>query len=172
MAIQGINGNILELLLSTDKKAQDFFSSVKTGDVLKGRIIELFPRENKAIINFKGFNIISQVPENLNMSKGETINVVVTQINDKIQMKILNEMTNFLNPAEITAAKLENINNALLLKAENYINILKSNNIPVNEQNLYIAQKLIDYGLPVNRENIFEVSDKLMNYFTKKGERV
>ncbi|GEM_PF-3337707 len=169
MVIQGINGNILELLLSTDKKVQDFFSSVKNGDVLKGRIIELFSNEGKAIINFKGFNIISQVPENFNMSKGDIINVVVTQINDKIQMKILNEMTDLLNPDEITFAKLENANNALLLKTENYINILKSNNIPINEQNLYIAQKLINYGLPVNKENIFEVSDKLINYFTKKG---
>ena len=167
MAIQGIKGNILELLFSSDKKIQDFFSSVKSGDLLKGRIIEIFPNENKAIINFKGFNIISQIPENFNMTKGETINVIVTNINDKIQMKILNSDINLIASSEIVGN--QNENNTTLLKINNYINILKGINLPVNEQNLYIVQKLIDYGLPVNKENISDVSDKLINYFEKKG---
>jgi hypothetical protein len=163
MAIQGVQGNIFELLLSPDKKIQDFISTLKQGDILKGRIIEIFPNEQKAIINFKGFNLVSQIPANLNLSKGDIINVSVVDIGKNIQMKIVPDLTE-IGTGVVTQLETNNV-----VKAEQFVNLLNSLKVPVNEQNIYIAEKLINYGLPLTKENISEVSNKLLNYFESKG---
>lgn len=162
MAIQGIKGNIFELLLSPDKKIQDFISTLKQGDILKGRIIELFPNEQKAIINFKGFNVVSQIPANLNLAKGDTINVSVVDIGKNIQMKLITDLTEM----GVGIKQLEDNN---IIKTEQFINLLNSLKVPVNEQNIYIAEKLTNYGIPLTKENITEVSNRLLNYFESKG---
>ena len=77
MAVSGLSGNLFELLSAQDKKTADLFALLKPGDTLKGRIIEVIPSDNKAVINFKGYNVISQMPENFPFVKGDAINVVV-----------------------------------------------------------------------------------------------
>jgi len=158
MPVQGVNNQIFELLFSRDKKIQDFIKLLKPGDMLNGKVIDVFLNENKALINFKGYNLISQIPQNINIQKGDTINVIVYNINDKIYMK-LNNLTNnnIISP----------LNNTLI--SEEILNVLNSLKIPINEHNLFVAQNLIKYQLPVNKENINDINNSLTRYLQEKG---
>lgn len=160
MPIQGISNQIFELLFSPDKKVQNFVNSLKPGDILNGKIIDVFINENKAIINFKGYNLISQLPQNINIQKGDTINVIVYNINNKVYMKLNNLSINnnqTLSPSNNSLASIDILSTFNSLK------------IPVNEHNLFVAQNLIKYQLPINKENINEINNNLINFLQKKG---
>ncbi|MCX8092791.1 MAG: hypothetical protein N3E50_01330, partial [Candidatus Goldbacteria bacterium] len=160
MPVQGINNQLLELLLTPDKKIQNFIKTLKPGDILNGKIIDLFQNENKAIINFRGYNVISQLPQNINIQKGDKINVIVYNINDKIYMRLNNILSseNLQSPL---------FNNSTI--TTDIINTLNSLKIPINEHNLFIAQNLIKYQLSVNKENIDDINNSLINYLQNKG---
>lgn len=160
MPIQGVSNQIFELLFSPDKKVQDFMNSLKPGDILNGKVIDIFNNENKAIINFKGYNLISQLPQNINIQKGDTINVMVYNINDKVYMKLNNLLIN----NNQTALSLNNS-----VASIDILSTLNSLKIPVNEHNLFVAQNLIKYQLPVNKENINDINNALINFMQKKG---
>ncbi len=159
MPIQGISNQIFEFLISQNKKVQGFINSLKEGDILNGKVMDIFHNENKAIINFKGYNLISQLPQNINLQKGDVINVLVYNINDKVYMKLNNPVIN----NNETIVPFNNI------KDTNILNILNSLKIPVNEHNLFVAQTLIKHQLPVNNEIINDINNTLINYLQNKG---
>lgn len=161
MPIQGVSNQIFELLFSPDKKVQNFIDSLKPGDILNGKVIDIFNDENKALINFKGYNLITQLPQNINIQKGDIINVIVYNINDKIYMKLNNLNIN----NNQTSLSLKNYNAA----STDILSTLNSLKIPVNEHNLFVAQNLIKYQLPVNKENVNTINNALINFMQKKG---
>lgn len=161
MAIQGVKGNVFEILLSADKKVQDFMASLTAGDSLRGRVVEIIPDGNKAIINFKGYNLMSQLPADSTIQKGDTINVIVSQMDNRIFMKI------------DAAAAGKNIDvmagGSNVMSVQQLISVLEGLKIPVNELNIFIAQKLADYHLPVTKENIFDINSTLNSYLRNRG---
>lgn len=161
MAISGVNGNPIELLISQDKSIQDFLGTIKAGDTLKGRVLDILPGENKAIINFRGFNIISELPVGMLVNKGDIINVQVSKLNDQIFMKLIPPNLNLGTGAEMPGTQS--------ITAQQIINMLNSVKVPVNEQNIFIAQKLMDYHLPVTAENVNEINASLSDYMQSKG---
>ena len=161
MAISGVNGNPIELLISQDKSIQDFLGTIKAGDTLKGKVLDILPGENKAIINFRGFNIISELPVGMLINKGDIINVQVSKLNDQIFMKLVPPSLSLGTGAEMPGTQE--------VSAQQLINMLNTVKVPVNEQNIFIAQKLADYHLPVTAENISEINVSLANYMQNKG---
>jgi hypothetical protein len=162
MSMQGVQGNLLELINSPDKKLQDLLNILKAGDVLKGRVVDLLPADNKAIINFKGINVIAELPVGSQIAKGDIINVQVSQLGDKIFMKLIQG-----NPA--LTGLLDDMGANGQVSAEQISNLLSAIKVPVNQQNVFISQKLIDYQLPVTRENITEINNALVNFMAQKG---
>jgi hypothetical protein len=163
MAITGVNNNVLELLFSTDKNIQDFLATVKPGDLIRGRVLDVIQGENKAIINFKGFNIVSELPQGSSIKPGDIINAQVSQVNDQIFMKLVTDNM----AAELGRGSDPSAEQAVT--PQQLISILNGLKIPVNEQNIFIAQKLMDYHLPVTSQNINDVNTALKNYLNSKG---
>ncbi len=163
MAMQGVSNFLVELTASPDKKASDFLSTLKPGDTLKGRVTEFLEGQNRAVINFRGYNMISQLPENAVLSRGETLSFVVTSVNDKVFMKIVND------PTVLMGRGVELQADALKAGAQQFAQILTQLKVPVNEQNLFIASRLSDYHIPVTRENMAQVSSALNNFLNDKG---
>lgn len=164
MAVSGLSGNLFELLNSQDKKVSDLFALLKTGDTLKGRVIDVIPSDNKAIINFKGYNVISQLPNNVSLSKGDSITVQVSQMGDKVFMKLI--------PADLAAAGKLMVPGQLTAvqpAAEQVASLLSAIKVPVNEQNIYTAMKLADYQIAVTKENMNQIHAALNNYMSEKG---
>jgi hypothetical protein len=161
MAIQGVKGNVFELLVSTDKKIQEFITALEPGDNLRGRVVEVMPQDGKAIINFKGYNLISQLPQNTTMQKGDLINVTVSQSDNRVFMKISPET--FGRGVEIQQGM------PAALSTQQIIQVLNQLNIPVNEQNIYIAQKLADYHLAVTKENVADIHTMTNSYLENRG---
>lgn len=161
MAINGVNGNPLELVISTNKGIQDFIDTIKTGDTLRGKVIELIQGENKAIINFRGFNIISDLPIGANLSPGDIINVQVSNLNDKVFMKLISGTVELGQGAQLLETQPVTI--------QQIISMLNAIKVPVNEQNIFIAQKLMDYHLPITAENILIITASLGKYMENKG---
>jgi len=163
MEITGVQGNLLQLLASKDKSLLDFISTLKQGDILQGKVVDLFANDNRAIINFKGFNVISQLPQSNSITKGDLINVIVTQLSDKVLFKLLNfESNNTLIPPNET-----NLSNKI--SGEQLISLLDSIQVPINEQNAFIAQRLIDYQIPVTKENINDINNALNQYISNNS---
>jgi len=164
MAVSGLSGNLFELLSAQDKKTADLFALLKPGDTLKGRVIEVIPSDNKAVINFKGYNVISQMPENSPFVKGDAINVVVSQVGEKVFMKL-------------AAADMQGASGKMAAPfqapaqpaAEQTAALLAAIKVPVNEQNIYTAMKLADYQIAVTKENIDMINSALNGYMAKKG---
>jgi hypothetical protein len=161
MAITGINNNPLELMISKDKNIADFSSSIKAGDTLRGKVIDVIAGENKAIINFKGYNIIAELPSGAQVSPGDVINVQVSMVNDQIFMKLLVPGAELGKGGDMPAAQH--------ITPQQIVVMLNNLKVPVNEQNVFIAQKLIDYHIPVTSENISEVNTSLNSYLENKG---
>lgn len=161
MAINGVNRNPLELLISQDKNIQDFVSTIKAGDTLKGRVLEIIQGENKAIINFRGFNIISELPAGMQINQGDIINVQVSQVNGQVFMKLVPSALDLGSGAQMPG--MQDVTN------QQIIGMLNNIKVPVNEQNIFIAQKLVDYHLTINAENINDVSSALAGYMENKG---
>jgi hypothetical protein len=162
MSVQGVNQNLLQLLNSNDKNVQDFLSALKPGDTLKGRVVEILPGENKAVINFKGLNIVSELPQNSTLQKGQVINVSVSQINDRVIMKLADTLPAELGKGIEAAAERQ-------ISPQQIIQLLNTIKAPVNEQNIFIAQKLMDYHIPVTSQNMTEINNALSSYMENKG---
>lgn len=161
MALQGVQGNLLELLQSADKTVQDFISSLQPGDSLRGRVVGILADENKAIINFKGYNLVSQLPQGMNIQKGDIINVLVSQLNNRIFMKIdQSGIGKGVDPQQLTTGSND---------LQQLIGTLNTIKIPVNEQNIFIAQKLVDYHLSVTAENFADINKSLSQYLSTRG---
>jgi hypothetical protein len=161
MALQGVQATLFELLQSTDKNVQDFIASLQPGDSLRGRVIDILTNENKAIINFKGYNLVSQLPQGLNIQKGDIINVLVSQLDNRVFMKIdLAGIGKGIDPQQLISG---------LNDPQQIIDTLIALKIPVNEQNIFIAQKLMDYHLPVSAENLNDINGSLAQYFSARG---
>lgn len=163
MAMQGVSSYLLELTASNDKNASAFLASLKPGDTIKGRVAEILGGQNKAVINFRGNNLISQLPENTQLAKGETLTFTVTNVNEKIFMKIIND------PAMAIARGMDPQQAAGKAGPAQFADILTALKVPVNEQNLFIASRLSDYHIPVNKENMTQMSVALNNFMESKG---
>jgi hypothetical protein len=161
MAINGVNGSLLQLLLSQDKNIQDFLATIKPGDTLRGRVLEILQGENKAIINFRGFNIISELPTDMLINPGDIINVQVSKVNDQVFMKLV--------PPNLDLGRGAEMPDSRTITVPQIISMLNNIKVPVNEQNIFIAQKLADYHLAVTAENIVEVNSALGRYMDNKG---
>lgn len=163
MAMQGVSNTLLELIASSDKKASVFLASLKPGDMLKGRVAEILEGQNKAVINFRGYNMMTQLPENMSMYRGEALSFVVTSVNEKVFMKIVNDAVGSIGRGVELQAQ------ALKPGAQQFAQLLTQINVPVNEQNLFIASRLSDYHIPVTRENMAQVTSALNSFLSDKG---
>ena len=163
MAMQGVTNALFELISSNDKNASTFLSSLKTGDSLKGRITEVLTGQDKAVINFRGYNMICQIPENAQLTRGETLTFTVTNTNDKIFMKIVND------PAIIMARGMEAQPGGVKAVSSQFAEILTALKIPLNEQNIFIASRLTDYHISVTKENMLQMTTALNNFMDSKG---
>jgi len=162
MVMQGIQGNLFELLASPDKSVRDFMSTIKTGDTLRGRVIDIIANENKAIINFKGYNLVSQLPRENSIQKGDFINVEVSQLGEKIMMK--------LAPGPAAIGKGAEVQQGTQTQTlQQTADMLAAIKVPVNEHNIFIARKLADYHIPVTKQNISEINVALNRYMADKG---
>lgn len=161
MAINGVNRNPMEFMISQDKSIQDFTGSIKAGDILKGRVLDVIPGENKAVINFRGYNIVSELPNGMTINPGDVINVQVSKVNDQVFMKLMPPALNLGTGAEMPGSQP--------VTPQQIINLLNTIKVPVNEQNIFMAQKLLDYHLPVTAESITELSGSLARYMENKG---
>ncbi|MFP4465930.1 MAG: hypothetical protein ACLFP1_02660 [Candidatus Goldiibacteriota bacterium] len=162
MVMQGVRGNLFELFESQDKSVKDFMKTIKTGDTLRGRVIDIIANENKAIINFKGYNLVSELPMRSSVQKGDVINVEVSQLGDKIMMKLAPDAAVMGKGAEIQQG-------AEAQTSRQTADMLAALKVPVNEQNIFIARKLADYHLPVTKQNIGEINYALNRYMSDKG---
>ncbi len=163
MEIMGIQGNLLQLFASADKKVEDFLLSLKQGDILKGKVLEIFANDNRALINFKGYNVVSQLPQTNLIQKGDIINVVVSQMGDKVLMKLINEST-----AGISTTP-QDLNGESGITGKQLLSFLESIQVPVNEQNVFIAQRMIDYQVPITKENLNSINMALARYVTNNS---
>src|SRR6056297_3018582 len=163
MALQGVQGSkLFELLTSPDKSAKEFLASLKSGDTLRGKVVDSVPSENKAVINFKGHNIVSKLPDRAAVYRGDTIDVTVSRVTDRVFMRL--STSGSAAPDAGAAAEP-----ARALTAQQIAGMLNSAKVPVNEQNIYIAQKLIDYHMPVNAKNINDINSALNRYMQSRG---
>ena len=161
MALQGVQNKLFELLQSTDINAQDFIASLQPGDSLRGRVVDILAGDSKAIINFKGYNLISQLPQGMNLQKGDIINVMVSQLDNRIFMKIdLSGISKGIDPQQALSGATD---------TQQIIDTLNALKISVNEQNIFIAQTLMDYHLAVSAESISNINDSLAQYFNARG---
>ncbi len=164
MSVQSVNQNLFQLLNAADKDIRDFIATLNPGDTLKGRVVDIIPGENKAIINFKGYNIISQLPQGMGVQKGDIINVEVSQINNQIMMKLIpNPAADIGKGADIPQLQGQQVSLSQIMQT------LTNIKVPVNEQNIFIAQKLMDYHLPVTAQNMADINQSLIRYMDAKG---
>jgi len=163
MATQGVQSNLLNFQISQDKNLKGLFASLSQGDTLKGRVIDIIAAENKAVINFRGYNVVSQLPQGAALKKGDMINVQVTGTGDSVTMKLLQGPVNtgIVNPGQLSALSQGD--------AEIIAGMLNEMKLPVNEQNIYIGRKLAENGVPVTRENLNQVNNSLLAYMQQKG---
>jgi len=85
VGIKSISGREVSLVAST-KTVDGFRGTINIGEVLRGRIIEVFP-ENKVLVAFKGFNLIAETP--LLFNKGDVFYAQVKEKEPKVLVKIL-----------------------------------------------------------------------------------
>lgn len=85
MSIKAVSGREVRLAASP-KTIGDFKGAIDVGEVLRGRIVELFP-ENKALVFFKGFNLVAETV--LPFKKGDIFYAQVKAKEPKIFVKIL-----------------------------------------------------------------------------------
>lgn len=163
MAINRVDQNkLFELLMTPDREVQNFLTTLKAGDALRGRVIDIIPSENRAVINFKGYNLVADMPKSAPFSRGDVINVTVSQTGDKLMMKLSGDM------AAAIGKGMELIPQGSAAPTQ-IATLLEGMKLPVNEQNIYISQKLNDYHLPVTKENVTEISNSLNRYLDIKG---
>lgn len=110
-------GKNIPLICISRRNFSDFTSKLIQGDILIGRVIELLGK-NKYIINFRGFNIISESKEEF--QKGEFIRAEVRQISPRVILKLipaeewktLNDLTRdkniFFQTSFILGGRIEN----------------------------------------------------------------
>ncbi len=163
MATQGIQANLFSFLVSKDKNLKGLFDSLSAGDTLKGRVIDVIPAENKAVINFKGYNVISQLPDGASLKKGDIINVMVTGTGDTLTMKLMP------NNSGLGIAGQLQTNMTVQAEADFIANLINEMKLPVNEQNIYIGRRLAEMGVPVTKDNITKVNTSLISYMQQKG---
>ncbi|HDQ25807.1 MAG TPA: hypothetical protein ENN43_03560, partial [bacterium] len=164
MAVHGINSGLFEFLLAPDKKTQEFLASLKPGDTLRGKVADIIQGQNKAVINFRGNNVTSLMPQGMDIQKGDIINVTVTKTGDSIFMKLSNNIT-----AEVGRGAPVISAGTAAATPQQIAGMLAAAQAPVNEQNIYIAQKLIDYNLPVDSKNINDINSALVMNMRSKG---
>src|SRR5581483_10242745 len=100
---------------------------------------EVFP-DNRALLNFRGANVVA---ESLNVAfqKGDIINVRVEDIADKVVLRIFPPMQPESARGAVTPAPL----------SFQISTLLRELNLPVNEQNLLIGEKLLQFEMPLTR---------------------
>lgn len=143
-----VNLNKLSLNISSTSESGLKF---KEGEILKGQVLEI--KEGGLIsINLKG-QIIDALTR-VEVIKGQDLLLIVDQIKDgKSILKVV-------DPHPVKKMETSNISNTL-----------KGMNLPSNDKNLQLANKLIKHNLPVTFENIKTLSKglNLLNSFSPKN---
>lgn len=121
----------------SNRTIEQFKARLQPGDVIKGRVIGQF-ENNKALIGFRGFNIVAEIPAQLD--KGEIIDVRILEVGDKIVMRLLRPNSN--TPVRFTATVTD---------------ILNDMGVPANEKTNAIVKALVQYDIPLTEENIQSV---------------
>jgi hypothetical protein len=85
MSIKSITGRTIRLTASP-KTVDDFKRGIDVGEILRGRIVELF-KDNKALVFFKGFNLMAETE--IAFKKGDIFFAQVRAKEPKIVVKIL-----------------------------------------------------------------------------------
>ena len=170
-------------LIESNQQLKDLLQQVKPGDQLQGKIVELLP-ENRAIIQFKGINLISQLPgSQVPVQKGNVLLVQVqsssgnsvsnSQVSGSVQtdsapvsntsqqlnLKLLEILSSKGVPGSATAeANGENVRlNTPVQLFRLAETALKDARLPINTQNLNIAVSLSKAGMPVTPETLNQV---------------
>lgn len=127
-------------ILASPAEVKEFEKRIILGEVLKGRVKRVLSPE-RALINFKGTNLLSQTPALFEV--GQYIFVQVMQARPKVVLQLLKDEKRKIGPCKYSKKDL--------------IDLLISLGEEISDENIEIIKSLIEYGLPVGREIIDKV---------------
>jgi len=154
-AITGIKQYDKPILYVSNRTFEQFKSRLQVGQVLSGRVLLAF-EDNKYLVRFMGNNVITSSEASFN--KGDVVNVLVTNVGDKVEMRLLPHKTANQQNSIIRAISVEEI--------------LESLNIPVTQNTIEIANALIRDGIPLTKSAIEELLTHLNSVSGNKNEVV
>jgi len=152
-AITGIRQYDQPILYVSNRTFEQFKSQLRVGQVLKGRVLLVFEGDNY-LVRFANNNVItsSETPFN----KGELVDVLVTNIGDKVEMKLLPHKTANQQTSIIRALSVEEI--------------LEDLSVPVTKNAIELANALIRNGVPLTKNTLEELLAYLSNVSDNNSE--
>jgi len=142
MTIQDVYFENYQIFISS-KNFQDFLSTLNIGDVVKGRVLENLG-SGKFLINFSGHNVISS--SELSLRKADTIQAQVTDIADKVTMRLL--------PGNVAPEGEK-------LSEDDFNRVLEQLNLKSSSTNLDIVKALSLFDIQLSKENILAMQQKM-----------
>ncbi|MCZ6679395.1 MAG: hypothetical protein O7E52_19355 [Candidatus Poribacteria bacterium] len=110
-----------------------FRANLKVGDLIRGRVVGRFDN-NKALVNFRGFNIITEMVTVPN--RGEVIEARIISVGDQIAMRVIPTTPTGVNSSTTIA------------------DLLSTLDLPITGQTQAMVKALIHHNLPLTRENV------------------
>jgi len=152
-AITGIRQYDQPILYVSNRTFEQFKSQLRVGQVLKGRVLLVF-EGNKYLVRFANNNVItsSETPFN----KGDVVDVLVTNIGDKVEMRLLPHKAASQQTSIIRALSVEEI--------------LENLSLPVTQNTIELANALIRNGAPLTKSTLEELLAYLSGVSGDKGE--
>ncbi len=158
MAVNALGQNI-QLLFSPAAPGADPSLTLKAGDLLQGRIVDLLP-DNKAVISLRGLNLLAQLPEaqpGQAFVRGTLLDLAVIQAKPQgsaAQASLTLKLTGFSRPAQAAAVLPPS---SPPLPRQTLEGLLSQANLPATSANLQAAQTLSRYGLPLDPQTLQSV---------------
>ena len=116
---------------TTDSSVSAFKTGLKVGDLIKGRVVRVLD-QNRSIVNFKGYRLITEMDSPL--TRGQGVQARVVSLDEQIRMRFIpltHETSQF---------------------SDQVVTLLTEADLPVNLQTHNLAQMLQQNQIPVTAE--------------------
>ncbi|MAE18002.1 hypothetical protein CMK12_03515 [Candidatus Poribacteria bacterium] len=116
---------------TTDSSVSAFKTGLKVGDLIKGRVVRVLD-QNRSIVNFKGYRLITEMDSPL--TRGQGVQARVVSLDEQIRMRFMpltHETSQF---------------------SDQVVTLLTEADLPVNLQTHNLAQMLQQNQIPVTAE--------------------